>query len=560
MPTYPCRLPLRPWILSFSLLLAACTASPPAPETAFPQSVDALLAEGDAAVERGDWPQAARSYRMAAESSDDERVAEQAAETAFRQFQLREALLAAERWLTLNSTSDQARRLAGASALDLHRLDVAEARVGELLATGFISPAAGFLALLPALSAQGTPADVTELFRRLTARYPDMAEGQLALGGAALRSENFGLAIDSAMRARELAPYWLPPRMLEARARVVAGDVDTGLAIARDAVLSDDADLSTQLEYAALLASAERDDEVRALLTPYVTGDTVIPGALYTLAMLDLQADDLQAATLRFEQLLATGAQSQDALYFLGAIAEKRGDPEAAMGYYSRVDEGSRSLAARQRSAALRAAEAGPDAGLAELEDLAQEQPQLGPELAVAQAGLMSSLGDEGRALAILNEGIEIYPDVVDLRMARVFLLERTGEVDAALRELRRLLDERPGDAVVQNALGYTLADHERELGTARDLVTQALAQMPDSSAVLDSMGWVLYRQGLYEDAIGYLQRAEEHGSDPEIYLHLGEVEWKLGRREAAIGTWESGLERYPGNSALQDRLERARR
>jgi tetratricopeptide (TPR) repeat protein len=70
----------------------------------------------------------------------------------------------------------------------------------------------------------------------------------------------------------------------------------------------------------------------------------------------------------------------------------------------------------------------------------------------------------------------------------------------------------------------------------------------------------VLYREGLYEDALRYLQRAQEHGSDPEIYLHLGEVEWKMGRREAAISTWEAGLERYPGNPALQDRLERARR
>jgi predicted Zn-dependent protease len=141
-----------------------------------------------------------------------------------------------------------------------------------------------------------------------------------------------------------------------------------------------------------------------------------------------------------------------------------------------------------------------------------------------------------------------------------VFLLERTGEVDTALEDLRGLLSERPGDAVVQNALGYTLADHERELARARDLVTQALAQMPDSSAVLDSMGWVLYREGMYEDALRYLQRARERGSDPEIYLHLGEAEWKLDRRDDAISTWEAGLERYPGNPALQERLERARR
>ena len=50
------------------------------------------------------------------------------------------------------------------------------------------------------------------------------------------------------------------------------------------------------------------------------------------------------------------------------------------------------------------------------------------------------------------------------LRMARIFLYERMGKVDASIRELRALLAERPGDAVVQNALGYTLADHTRHV------------------------------------------------------------------------------------------------
>ncbi len=80
--------------------------------------------------------------------------------------------------------------------------------------------------------------------------------------------------------------------------------------------------------------------------------------------------------------------------------------------------------------------------------------------------------------------------------MARVFLYERTGKVDAAIRDLRSMLAERPGDAVVQNALGYMLADHDRQLDEAQQLLTAALAQTPDSAAVLDSMGWVLHRQG----------------------------------------------------------------
>jgi tetratricopeptide (TPR) repeat protein len=558
MPKHPSRATLRPWIFACLLLMGACAAGPGPSEEAPPRDPQSLLAEGDSALQRGELPAAARAYRLAAEASPDERVAEQAATMAFSHFQWSEALRAAERWLEINPTSEQARHYSAGSALALHRLDAAESRAAELLATGFISPAAGFLALLPEFSATATTADVTELFRRLAGRYPGLAEGQLALGSAALRSENFALAVDSAARARSVAPYWMPPKMLEARARIAAGDEETGLAIARDSVMAPEADISTHLEYAALLSATERYQEARAMLTPYVTGETVVPGALYTLGMLELQQDRLEVAEALFEQLLSTGAQSYDALYFLGVIAERRGDEAAALRYFSRVEDGGRALPARQRVAGILAGQDGVEAGLEQLQDLASTQPELAPEIVAAQAGLLSSLGEDERALATLDAGVARFPDSLDLRLARVFLLERSRRIDDAIRELRELLGRRPGDAIVQNALGYTLADHGRSLGEARELIASALEQMPDSAAVLDSMGWVLFRQGLLQDSLRYLERASALGSDPELELHLGEVQWALGRKDEARRTWAEALERHPANERLEKRLEQA--
>jgi Tfp pilus assembly protein PilF len=139
-----------------------------------------------------------------------------------------------------------------------------------------------------------------------------------------------------------------------------------------------------------------------------------------------------------------------------------------------------------------------------------------------------------------------------------VFAYERRGDADAATRDLRQLLRERPGDATVQNALGYTLADHERNLDEAHALIAAALAQTPDNAAVLDSMGWVLFRQGRLAEALEYLQRADALGDDAEIDLHLGEVQWALGDRDAARATWQRALESYPNDARLRERLERA--
>jgi tetratricopeptide (TPR) repeat protein len=531
-------------------VLAADVEARPGPES--------LMAEGQAALGRGDLPAAARAYRLAAEASDDEAVAEQASQVAFENYQYSDALGSAERWLKINPSSEQAERFAGVSALALHRIDVAESHFKTLVDTAYVSPAAGYMALLPVIMGEATAPDVTELFRRLSAQHPKVAEGQDALGNAALQSSNYALALQSAQEAVRLAPYWIPAKLLLARATIASGREDEGLAMARDLALAPDADVATHMEYALVLASTGHDQEARAILTPYATGNTVVPAAVRTLGMLDLQNDDLKGANGRFEELLTMGSQSYEALYYLGVIAERRNDEAGATRYYSRVTGGDQAIAAQQRVAYFKAKKDGVDAGLAYLEQFGRSQPSLGPQVVMARAGLLSSMDDDKRALAVLDAGLAQYPEVLDLRLARVFAYERMGKTDASVRELREILDDRPGDPMVQNALGYTLADQDRDLVEARALVTAALAQTPDSAAVLDSMGWVLYREKNYAQALEYLQRAHERDDDAEISLHLGEVQWAQGDEAAARKTWAEALERHPGNKPLEKRIARA--
>jgi tetratricopeptide (TPR) repeat protein len=477
---------------------------------------------------------------------------------AFDHYQLKEASLAAERWLFLNPTSENAHRYAGITALKLHRLDKAEEQFTSLLDSVYLSPAAGYLALLPVIGDEGVPTDVMELFRRLSARHPDVAEGHYALGSAALQADNFAAAERAAAAAVEKAPYWKPAQLLLARSKIAVGQEEAGLAMARDLATEKDADVSTHLEYALLLAATGRDEEARAMLTPYATGKSVIPGAVRALGVLDLDAGKLDAATARFEELLSTGAQSYEALYYLGVIAERRKDTDRALRYYSRVAGGDYTLAAQQRVARIKAEKSGVDAGLVHLDEVARSQPQNVTEVIASKAALLSSMSDEKRALQVLDRGLGSFPDSTDLRMSRIFLYERIGKEDAALRDLRAMLDERPGDAVIQNALGYTLADHNRSLDEARKLISAALEQTPDNAAALDSMGWLLFREGRPGEALEYLERARKLGADPEIDLHVGEVQWAMGDSDAARKTWQAALERQPDNQKLRERLDRA--
>jgi len=88
-------------------------------------------------------------------------------------------------------------------------------------------------------------------------------------------------------------------------------------------------------------------------------------------------------------------------------------------------------------------------------------------------------------------------------------------------------------------------------------IAEDALAQTPDSGAVLDSMGWALHRVGRNDDALKYLERAKRRISDPEVDLHLGEVLQSLNRKDEAREVLSKASERYPDNNELKQSLQK---
>jgi tetratricopeptide (TPR) repeat protein len=107
------------------------------------------------------------------------------------------------------------------------------------------------------------------------------------------------------------------------------------------------------------------------------------------------------------------------------------------------------------------------------------------------------------------------------------------------------------------NAYGYTLADRTDRYKEAARLIKKALKLEPDSAAIIDSWGWVLYRQGEYEEALVFLNEAYEKLSDPEVAGHIVEVLWALDRHEEARATLEDAELIFPDSDVLKNVRER---
>lgn len=517
-----------------------------------PAGEQLLMAE--VAAERGEYVQAVRRYGVAAATSRDENIAARGARLAFENGQIRALEQLAGEWLARSPNSEVARRFLAVALLELDRRADAERELAVLLTTAYATPAEGFAGLAESLSQLRNDTGVARVVARLAARYPDLPEAQLASAQLALGAGDSPTALAAAGRVLAREPGRRDARWTAARALVAAGRCDEGLK--ESGAIAAEASDSDRLVHAWLLSACDRGADAHAYFTDLASSRTVRAEALEGLAGYDLDARRFDEAANRYGEVLSSGRDAERALYGLAVVADRRGDAERAIKLYGRVTAGPRATPAQLRAYRLGLERGDAAAATRLLDDFVAAAPDQRVAATAGRAQILAERGRQGEALALLRRATAEYPDREELRYARATVLERAGQVDAALGELRAVATLRPRDPNAQNALGFTLADHSRSLAEAERRIRAALAERPDSAAIMDSLGWVLHRRGRTADGLGWLQRAFVLDPDPEIAAHVGEAQWVLGDHAAAEHSWRESLLRNPGERHLTKAIE----
>ncbi|MCI5057723.1 MAG: tetratricopeptide repeat protein, partial [Flavobacteriales bacterium] len=110
----------------------------------------------------------------------------------------------------------------------------------------------------------------------------------------------------------------------------------------------------------------------------------------------------------------------------------------------------------------------------------------------------------------------------------------------------------------VLNNYSYFLSVRNEHLEKAARMSKRTLDLEPGSSTFLDTYAWILYKQGKYEDAKIYLEKALETGGGQSAVVveHYGDILFKLGEKIKALENWNKAKEIGEGSEFLERKVK----
>ncbi len=512
---------------------------------------------GEFALLRGDPKFGSDAWTDLAVRTRDPKVIARATEVAVVARQYERALELVRLWLEVEPGSAQARQTQSSLLVLTNRLDELAPELATLLEQDKPNLASNLLHLNRMLARLNDKNAVQRLIDRLATPYGTLPEAHFAMAQAASNVGDNQRALDETEAALRLRPDWetaaLARAQLQSRQsskQAIDGLLDFvgRVPSARDA----------RLTLARLLIAERRYDESRKQFDRLIKDNPDSPEVIYPVAMLALQQGDYQTGRNQLEHLLKTDfADKSTVHFFLGQLDQEQKKPEAALAHFRQVSAGEQFVAARSRAAQILMQQGKPDEARELLRATQGGSAAERVQLILAESQLLRDAKRYNDAYIVLDAGLSTQPDNSELLYEAALTAERMGKPELLETHLKRLLAQNPEHAHALNALGYSWADRNVNLSEAYDMIAKASALMPEDPFIMDSLGWVQFRQGKAEQALQTLQTAYRIKADPEIAAHLAEVLWSLNRKAEAQRLLKEAASQNPDNDVLADAIKK---
>lgn len=347
-------------------------------------------------------------------------------------------------------------------------------------------------------------------FKRALDLKPDFADAVLSLGTLYARAKNEDKAI--ALYRSFQKENSLSPRVAEVLAQIFIERGDYESAYEQLEVMENDSDepLNVRMKMALILIEQKKYD----------------------------------LAVQKLEEILKDAPESDKVRFYLAAIYEETRQHEKAVKEYRKIPTTSTYFGESVVHAAYLLK------GLGRLEEglevaaAALKQRQDHPQIFAMYASLLDEKGDVKTASKTLEEGMKKFPDNAQLRFYYGTINDRLGHKDVVVSEMQKVLELDPNHVQGMNYLAFTWAEMGVKLTEAEALARRALELEPADGYILDTLGWILYKQHKYSDAIKYLEAAhKQQGTVSIIAEHLGDAYYKQSMVEKAKKMYRKAAE-----------------
>ena len=270
-------------------------------------------------------------------------------------------------------------------------------------------------------------------------------------------------------------------------------------------------------------------------------------------AIFNINEEHLDLAEQLLTRYAELGGDKEITTYYKAMLAEKRGDLETAINYYRAIraenlhSEAMLNIAKIYQMQGLFAKGDEQFQMLREFSDSEDDQIRY----YIAQTTALRNGGFKERAMHLYDEALGYYPDSLSLLYSRGMLGLEMERFDLFENDMKHIIELDENNWQALNALGYTLADLNRELDDASIYIRRAYEINPTEPAIIDSMGWLEFRLNNLELAESYIRKAASVFHDAEILGHWVEILLSMQKNFEATRMLNKALIDFPESDYL---------
>lgn len=253
------------------------------------------------------------------------------------------------------------------------------------------------------------------------------------------------------------------------------------------------------------------------------------------MALILIEQKKYPKAISKLEDILKDAPDSDKVRFYLAAVYEESKQDEKAITQFKKIPALSQYFGEATVHAAYLMKSAGRLNEAVSLMEGAIKERNDQPQMYAMYSSLLDDKGDYKKAVEFLSGAVEKFPTSAQLRFYYGTMNDRLGHKDVVVSEMKKVLEIDPNHVQGMNYLAFTWAEEGKYLDEAEKLARRALHLEPQDGYILDTLGWILLKQGKVTESIKTLETAFKYQSSVSIIAeHLGDAYYRQALVEKA--------------------------